>query len=376
MGNEHLKNHKISYNRAIFLHPTRRRDAMPNPFFFGPKITNPQYFVGREKELKKIFAFLNTEYTGQIQHVSVIGERRIGKSSLLYRLSQIDGAYLPTHEKYRFLYLDLQDPRCHTVSGLLDHILEELHLTRPSKVTLERFYEIIEKEREKNGIWIILLMDEFEKLTERTAEFTNSFYDSLRSLGNNNQLGIITTSQHPLRDLAEQKKLTSPFFNIFHQIQLNEFSEAETQAFLERGRQCDQKFTDADCEKITKIAGKHPARLQMTASLVYEAKSSGKINWKSIEKEAKAEPAFDVNHHAEKKTLKSIIDSVFHWIFVIFPQIVGKAFLEFLGREQIADSTAWLWGTLFLLAIVALLLGFLSWSTITQYIQKIFDLVD
>ncbi len=343
---------------------------MPNPFFFGPKITNPQYFVGREKELKKIFGFLNTEYTGQMQHVSVVGERRIGKSSLLYRLTQVSGTYLPSHEKYRFLYLDLQDPRCHTVSGLLDHILKELHLTHPSKVTFGGVHEIVEKEREKNGTWIILLMDEFEKLTERAEEFTNGFYDSLRSLGNNNQIGIVTASQHPLRDLAEQKKLTSPFFNIFHQIQLGEFSEAETQAFLERGRQCDQKFTGADCEKIIEIAGNHPARLQITASLVYEAKRSGKINWKAIEKEAKSEPAFDANHRPQEKR-----NARFRWLFDTLPTFLGHAIMVLIGRGEHTDpQTERFVGAIAILVILGLLFNVIPLPLVTKYIRRFSEL--
>ena len=239
---------------------------MPNPFIFGAKIANAEHFVGRRKELKKIFGFLNTEHTGQIQHVSVVGERRIGKSSLLYHLTQVNQKHFPnTHENYQFLYLNLQDPRCHSLSGLLHYILEELHLTRPSKVTLGRFYEIIEEEREKNGTWIVLLMDEFEKLIERSDEFTDDFYDSLRSLGDNNLVGIITASKIGLEELSAQKKLTSPFFNIFHQIELGEFTDNERDILLTSAYINGKSFSEDICQKIIKIAGNHPARLQIVS---------------------------------------------------------------------------------------------------------------
>jgi uncharacterized protein len=92
---------------------------MPNPFFFAGKITNPDLFVGRERELKKIFGYLDTTHTGQIQLVSVVGARRIGKSSLLYHISQNSRSYLPDGEKHRFVYLDLDSPHCHSLHGLL-----------------------------------------------------------------------------------------------------------------------------------------------------------------------------------------------------------------------------------------------------------------
>jgi len=348
---------------------------MSNPFIFGSKIANPKYFVGREKELKKIFGFLNTEHTGQIQHISVVGERRIGKSSLLYHLTQVKEKHLNTPENYQILYIDLQRPQNHTVSGLLGYILEELKLTRPSKVTFERFYEIIEKEREKNGTWIVLLMDEFEKLTERTEEFTDDFYDSLRSLANNNLLGIITASQHSLRNLADQEKLTSPFFNIFHQLELGEFGEPETQSLLNRGKVTAPKFTDTDCQKIIKIAGNHPARLQIVANLVYEAKDSGLLNWKEIEKEAKNEPAFNANH-CQNSSIKNKILSVFQWIFITLPQIIGKAFLQSLGREEIAESSAWVWGAIWISLGISIIFGILSLSTVTKYIRETLKLIN
>ena len=351
---------------------------MPNPFSFGPRITNPDYFVGREKELRKIFGFLDTEYTEQIQHVSVVGERRIGKSSLLYHLTQVNQHYLNYHAEYRFIYLDLQDPRTHTVSGLLRHILEEIELAPPKELTLGTFYALIEQQREEAGLWLILLLDEFEELTKRSQEFTDRFYDTLRSLGNNNLLGLVTASQQSLESLAAQEKLTSPFFNIFNQLELLEFTDAEVKALLELGRLSDRPFSDTDCRRIIKIAGNHPGRLQIVASLVYDAKDAATYldwkDWKAIKKEAQAQPAFDANSNQEHGRVEWL-RSALRWLIVSLPAIVGRAFLEFIGREEIATTTAWLWGLIWLLAAAALLLGLVDWSTITHYVRALFGLI-
>lgn len=48
---------------------------MPNPFVYGPPIHDPARFVGREVELRRIFATLETAHTGQLQSVSS-GDRR------------------------------------------------------------------------------------------------------------------------------------------------------------------------------------------------------------------------------------------------------------------------------------------------------------
>ncbi|MEO7838247.1 MAG: ATP-binding protein, partial [Anaerolineales bacterium] len=292
---------------------------MSNPFFFAGKITNTEYFVGREKEIKKIFGYLDTTHSDQIQHVSVVGQRRIGKSSLLYHLSQIYSTQLSEHKNYHFVYLDLDNPHCHTQFGLLRHILEKLNLPAPAQPTLERFYDLIEQEHDKKKTWPVFLMDEFEHLPERATEFPDQFYDSLRSLGNNNIVGLITASQSKLQDLASQGKLTSPFFNIFHQIDLKEFNDIEANTLLKRGRSSDQPFTNSDCEQILKIAGKYPARLQVVANLVYETKANNQpLDWKIIKAEAHKEPPFNIG-------TPNIINRT-NWLMKIFwdiPRYIG-----------------------------------------------------
>ena len=175
----------------------------------------------------------------------MVGERRIGKSSLLYHISQVYETYLPEHQKYRFVYIDLDNPHCHTQHGLLTYILEQLALPIPEPLSLEAFYDLVEGQN-KDDRWVVLLMDEFEHLSQRPDEFPDGFYDALRSLGNNNLAGIITASQHTLQSLASQEKLTSPFFNIFRQIDLGEFTDIEANALLNRGRISDEPFSDED----------------------------------------------------------------------------------------------------------------------------------
>ena len=345
---------------------------MPNPFFFGPKITNTRYFVGRKQEIKKIFGFLNTEHTGQIQHVSVVGERRIGKSSLLYHLLQVNGQYLTASERYHFIYLDLQNPRCHTQIGLLCHILDELEIFYPGTPTLEEFYEKIETEHEENGTWAVLLMDEFEKLTTRPQEFTDDFYDSLRALGNHNLLGVVTASQQTLRALADQEKLTSPFFNIFHQITLGEFRDDEVQTFLELGRTGDQPFTADDCRQIIKIAGNHPARLQIVADLVYEAKAEERtLKWKAIKKDAKGEPAFDVQ---ASKWHDHWFFSGLRWLFVTVPRMVGQFFWAVWKYEKATPAAEWIAGIIPIGVALGVLIGVIPWPIVTKYIRRFAEL--
>lgn len=347
---------------------------MPNPFFFAGKITNPELFIGRERELKKIFGYLDTTHTGQIQLVSVVGARRIGKSSLLYHISQNSVKFLPDGEKHRFVYLDLDSPHCHTLHGLLRRALELLDLRPPQKPTLEQFYERIENLSSRQGIWPVFLMDEFEHLTQRNTEFKDTFFESLRSLGNNNFAGIITASQTPLKDLAQQGKLTSPFFNIFHQIDLGELTDAEAQALLERGRKCDRAFTQGECREIIKIAGNHPARLQITASLLYEAKADKKVDWSKIKAEALKEPPF-ADHAENRKRSGNWLARPLLWAFWDVPKYVGHAIMVLIGRgEHTNDTTDRIFGYIAILVALGVLIGIIPWSLVTKYIRRLSEL--
>jgi len=344
---------------------------MPNPFFFSGKITNPDQFVGRGKELKKIFSYLDATHTGQIQHVSVVGQRRIGKSSLLYHISQTYSTRLSDHKNYRFVFLDLDKPHCHTQFGLLHHILEELGLPAPAEPTLERFYDLIQQEHDKKKIWPVFLMDEFEHLPERAAEFPDQFYESLRSLGNNNIVGLVTASQSKLQDLASQGKLTSPFFNIFHQIDLKEFTDAEATTLLERGRLSDQSFSDKDCAQILKISGKYPARLQIVASLAYEAKANKQtLDWKAIKTEAIKEPPFNNGiSYSLNKT---------NWLTKVYwdmPQYIGHTILVVIGRgEHTNETTDRMIGYLAIIIVIGILAGVIPWPLVTKYIRRLSEL--
>ncbi|MCP4423797.1 MAG: hypothetical protein GY803_04830, partial [Chloroflexi bacterium] len=84
-----------------------------NPYNAGPMATDTAMFFGREDERRRLRANLLNMGSG-----SVVGMRRIGKSSLLYRLSHHES--LPDDQRFRIAYLDLQDSRYHTLNGLLN----------------------------------------------------------------------------------------------------------------------------------------------------------------------------------------------------------------------------------------------------------------
>jgi AAA+ ATPase superfamily predicted ATPase len=93
---------------------------MPNPYNYSTVVTDPNMFFGREAVLRVLYTRLTN-----MQSTSVVGLRRIGKSSLLYQLART----LPDTlgQDYVPLYIDLQDPRYRTVSDFVQTVAVKLN---------------------------------------------------------------------------------------------------------------------------------------------------------------------------------------------------------------------------------------------------------
>ncbi|MFQ5677057.1 MAG: protein kinase, partial [bacterium] len=84
--------------------------GLKNPYMNRVKIKNIDEFYGRKSEVSKIFSRIGSS---RPQSVSIVGERRIGKSSLLNYLChpKIRMTYLQRPNDYRFVFIDFQEKR-------------------------------------------------------------------------------------------------------------------------------------------------------------------------------------------------------------------------------------------------------------------------
>ncbi len=153
---------------------------MQNPFIIGSMIQNPAEFVGRAAELQFLLTRLRS-----LQSCSVVGERRIGKSSLLYHLHQTGAARLSEEmgeAGFRFVYVELADAAAQTVVDFLRTVLDAVQCpadgikddNKPSR-NLTAFDQAI-KARAEAGERLVLCLDEFEALFENPVEFNDAFF--------------------------------------------------------------------------------------------------------------------------------------------------------------------------------------------------------
>lgn len=242
---------------------------MHNPFTIGSMIQNPAEFVGRTAELQFLLTRLRS-----LQSCSVVGERRIGKSSLLYHLHQTGAARLGD-TSYRFVYVELADAAAQTVVDFLRTVLDALQCptdairddNKPSR-NLTAFDQAI-KARTEAGERLVLCLDEFEALFENPSEFNDMFFNHLRTMVSHRRLALVTASRQPLEIYSLERKLTSPFYNVLSVTTLGDFTEEEAVQFVAL-HHSHVNFTDKELRFINSWLDPHPLKLQILCDQVLQ----------------------------------------------------------------------------------------------------------
>jgi DNA-binding SARP family transcriptional activator len=240
------------------------------PFIVGPPLIHPRQFFGRERQVKRLFHLLKRL---PLQNAAVIGPRRSGKTSLLHYLKSVTVTdpdqlrpsqrrdWLPQPERYRWIFVDFQDPRLGDSSGLLRYLLSGLGLPVPDTCDLDYFLDVVSDNLRHPTV---ILFDEIGVALERYPELDDAFWESLRSLATNQvggRLAFILSGPEPPEKLAQYSGLGSPFFNIFgYTATLGPLSESESHELIASSP---MPFPEADVEWILAESGRWPILLQI-----------------------------------------------------------------------------------------------------------------
>src|SRR5215813_14971497 len=253
-----------------------------NPFTYGNPISNPRRFFGRSREIEHIFGRLRNQ---EFESSSLVGDRRIGKTSLLNHISDpsVRASHGLSPKRYTFVYADLQmvdetmGPgqlwrwllklmRLHCKGDGLAELLEALE--REASLNTLALNELFEQLGDK-GQHIVFLLDEFEHVTAN-GNFGPDFYYGLRSLVIHHKLALVTASRRELIELCHSEAIkSSPFFNIFANINLGLFSQADADRLITQPQKV--QFSDREIQRVLELAGLHPYFLQVACWTLYEA---------------------------------------------------------------------------------------------------------
>lgn len=248
--------------------------VQPNPYSTSGTIHDPARFFGRSRELRFIFSRL-----ANMDSVSVVGERRIGKSSLLYHIAKTGEQKLGPD--YTCCYLDLQS--IFSQAEFYAEICRQLGVEGND-------YQAFKDELRKRPKKVVLCLDEFEQTAGNDA-FDLEFFNVLRSLAVSGQLALVVATQHTLRELYLEAEIrTSPFFNIFTLLQLGPLNDAEARELVASpAAATSHPFSATEIDAVLEMVARHgeanhPFWLNLAASLLYDAKQSGNVDLAQIEK--------------------------------------------------------------------------------------------
>lgn len=259
-----------------------------NPFYSRQRITEPACFFGRQGEIERLYSAVITH-----QCRSIVGERKLGKSSLLTAVArpELMQRYGLDPGRTLFLYLDLEGMASAEREEFWIELLDRLAVTLPPGNLQEQAERLLERgglrfttvrrllRRVRDaGLDLVLSLDEFEGLT-RNPNFEPDFYGELRSLAG--ELGIVylSASKRSLYELTyhHTDTLSSPFFNIFSEITLGLLPDDEALGLLETlsAQGEGPGFCEEEVELALDLAGPHPFFLQIAGYHLYELPGRG-----------------------------------------------------------------------------------------------------
>jgi len=216
--------------------PAEKPEHPANPFLNRSAITLPDYFCGREVLLHKVYSRLSAS---RPQSVSLYGERRIGKSSLLNQLRsyKLRNLYLTDSQHHIFISIDIQSMRSATVEHFIETLYEGIKSCFSGNISFDlspNYHDFTRLVTELSGAGFVLIVmfDEFDLIT-LNPNFDVEFYSWLRSLASHYQVAYVTSSLSQLQQLCATKKISdSPFFNIFTAFHVGPFSGEETATMI------------------------------------------------------------------------------------------------------------------------------------------------
>ncbi|MAU00101.1 MAG: hypothetical protein CL608_23420 [Anaerolineaceae bacterium] len=245
---------------------------MNSPFSDRGMITDPSRFFGRKVELQKIF---NALASPTPQCVSIIGQRRIGRSSLLWHVLHSYAQHLPQSTNYHFAYLDLSRDTCRHPRQFYAEVAQAFSSHGSNSLSPQQFDDWLADQNPQRTQKYILLLDEFNVLQRRRKQFDDDFYDGLRSRANAGEMAFVLATHVPLDEIALENDFSSTFFGIFTPVFLQGFPYEEAKESILRPATPPLRLVDFDAirhwTRNAETETYHPLKVNIAADHVWQA---------------------------------------------------------------------------------------------------------
>ena len=265
-------------------------NIVENPYMTRRPVKDPDGFYGRHEIMKRIFGDIVRR---QMQSQFIIGEVRIGKTSLLHQIMHrtVREKYIKNDEPFIFIRTHIPLFPDASPADFFNKWIEDISRTTHQEISKEPGYLTFRKFVEETtdaGYKTIILLDEFEAVT-LNEKLDKGFFEFLRALTQNYNISFILFSRTPLQYFLKMEQFSSifssPFFNAIDISYLRFLQEKEAESLV-----CEpaQKvgvdiadFTDFILERTYY----HPFLIQLLSSIVFDHKRSSDTNEEKILKE-------------------------------------------------------------------------------------------
>lgn len=257
----------------------RQREALArrfNPYISGEPIREPDMFFGREELLQRIFNALHQN------SIMIHGERRMGKTTLLYQLAGLlrqaddpEWMFVPVYidlegtPEQRFFY-QLMEAIWHALQGFLtgttltlrfQTATPEAYSDRDFVADLRALLRRVKDAVAPRTLRVILLMDEMDVVSSYNTltqqQLRRILMSSLAT-----HLGAVVAGVHISKDWD---RLESPWYNLFNEIALEPFSPDEARELLTEPVRGIYEWEPEALEAVIRRAGGRPHRIQQYA---------------------------------------------------------------------------------------------------------------
>jgi hypothetical protein len=267
-----------------------------NPFLPHKPAVGPKAFWGRHREQRLLASYvLDSE---QPQSCIIVGPPFSGKTSLLHALLTQQPEHSPTkHARQPARIVELLLPMNELVTARADRFYQRLlqgvrqrlnalaaqgqprvalnthSSTKESGAVLEQFDHAL-AEATAAGYRFHFLLDDFATVAQNPTAFDESFFTQLRSSAQLYNVSWLIASERPVLELWPEGDLAHhPFFSLLRHITLGPLPEDEADELLdETARHAGHSLTVEERQALVRLAGPHPAFLQLAGWHFYESR--------------------------------------------------------------------------------------------------------
>lgn len=358
---------------------TNPSDLPANPFIVGPPIKDPRLFVGRKDELNTL---INCMDGAQPTSVNIVGERRIGKTSLLYHLERTWAERVRDPDRFVFTVISMQQNNVCKKRGFFNAVARKL-LNQPSVSNCPDLVNALSHNSmngsefadamalfEREELLPVLCLDEFEILFKHPKEFDNTFYDGIRSIMDRSRMVIIAASPYPIKAYKQKHSITSTFFNQGRTEYLRGLQEHEIRDLLRLPASTVEGSAPALSDDEQKCAREwsgtdHPFFLQMAAYELCEMRRNEKD--KTWARKRFCEKAGEYDRWGLKRP--GLLLRCLRMAFVKFPKRIG-GLVRKTGTE-IDNVTNWIMGWFLIIFLTLIVLGAIKPNELLEIVRKI-----